>query len=205
MFTSVSETQRALIMPRLALADSGMLRARSRDGLAVTQTAQQSSNTGLVLALVVTLLLVLAGGAVLFWRMSKKPVASVQSNAPIVMLVSAAAEPAPPPKPKSYKLQISPARARVSVDGHDTPIAEDGVVISGIPGDTRRVRVEHEGKSRETVVAVTASGLVPSSIELAKPVTTPKRPEPVKSGTKPATSEPKTTKPKPKLENEWPG
>lgn len=206
MFTSVSETQRALIMPRLAFADSGMLRARSRDGLAVTQTVGRASNTGLVVALVVTLLVVLTGGAVLFWRMSKKaPVATAPSSAPIVLLVSAGGEPPRPPAPKKYKLVISPATARVLIDGRETSVTEDSVAISGLPGDTRIVRVEHEGKSRQAVVVVTGSGLVPSSVELGKTQPAGASPKP-KPGVKPAVSEPvKTTKPKPKLENEWPG
>ncbi len=100
MFISVSETQRALIMPRLEIADSGMLRARSRDGLAVTQGPASRSGMALVLGLVVLLILVLLGSAAVFWRMSKRPavVASAESSAPpVVLLMSGGPErPAPP-------------------------------------------------------------------------------------------------------------
>jgi serine/threonine-protein kinase len=209
MFTSVTETQRALIMPRLEIADSGMLRARSRDGLAVTQAAPTSSQSGLVIGLVMLLIVVIAGGAALFWRMSKKPapVASAESAAPVVLLVSATSDPVRP-SVKSFKLAVSPGRVKVSIDGHDTPVVEDAVVLSGVPGDTRTVRLELDGKSRDTVVAVTANGLVPTRVELPAGGVVPsqKRGDQVKPAVKPSGSEPgKTTKPKPKLENEWPG
>jgi serine/threonine-protein kinase len=210
MLVTLSESQRGLVAPRFEVADSGMLRAQSRDGLAVTQTAPAPTSrwvrVGVAAALGATLLGLGAFGVV--WRLRDRPVPAptVSSSPPLVVLMSA--EPAPstaPPPVKRFELVISPDRASVTVDGEAASVREGKVSLQGQPGDVRRVRVELDGRSTDATVVITASGLLPPEVSLPAATRGAPRPKPkTEPATGPATA-PTPAKPKPKLESNWPG
>jgi hypothetical protein len=108
----------------------------------------------------------------------------------------------PAPAPLCLPLAVLPEHARATVDGRDTPVRDGKLLLSGLPGDVRTVRLEADGRSVESVVAITGAGLVPPRVAVpasARPG--PRRPNVTPS----ALPDAPKPKPKPKLDSDWPG
>jgi eukaryotic-like serine/threonine-protein kinase len=209
LLISVSEAQRALIATRFEVTDSGILRAKSRDGMAVTQATAPSRTLAPLFAVLAALLVVLLGAGALTWRYlgtRSAPPPPASSGPPIVVLMSSEPPPVIAPRVQSFSLEVSPRGVKVSVDGRDAPVRDGNVQLSGVAGEVRKVKLELEGKSKESDVAVTAGGLVPSSLELPIRASAP-RGKPAPAGSKPATKPTPTElgKPAGKLDPNWPG
>jgi len=161
-----------VIAPRLVLADDGMLRARTRTGLAVTNppptiTPSRWPTFAIAGAAVA---FVLGGGALLWSTLRPSPVesAAVVPSAELTTPTVASAT------NRSYLLPISPTDATVYVDGVETPLSDGAISVAGRPGETRTVSVKHGARERELIVVIAQTGLVPDEIKLAEPVASSK-------------------------------
>jgi hypothetical protein len=76
--------------------------------------------------------------------------------------------PAPtPPALARLSLEVSPAAARVSIDGTAVEVRAGRVLIEGPVGSVRTARVTAGGRTMEQRVAITEDGLFPARVVLA--------------------------------------
>jgi serine/threonine-protein kinase len=210
MLVTLSESQRGQVAPRFEVSDSGMLRARSRDGLAVTQVAPAPGSRALrwlAIASALVVVLGLAGFAIVSGlRPRPEPAVATHSGPPLVVLMSAEREPpVTPAAPRRFRLEVAPERVSVTIDGKSAELDGRHVTLEGHPGEVRRVKLELEGRSAEHTIAITESGLLPASVSLPS---APAPRVPVQRTPKPESAPspgPAPVKPKPKLESNWPG
>jgi serine/threonine protein kinase len=177
----VPPEHRAFSAPRLALSDDGMLRATTRTGLSLqaqTLAAKQASKgSSALIGIGAAAVVVVVGGFVAFKSLSHGTPAAPPSAATLVsaeapaspaVVASAATTATPPPEPAVLKftLAITPADADVSVDGVQVATKDGSVPISGALGDTRKVRLNAQGRSQDYEIAIVQNGLLPPKIAL---------------------------------------
>jgi serine/threonine protein kinase len=186
------DSERRSIAPRLSLADTVMLRPTFRPRVGTDGT--RVTNAGLLnrtrIALLV-LVLALGTGA---WKFAQR------SHPDTPMLLP------PPPAPfattsssttplAQFQLEIVPAEAQVTVDGHAVSTRGGQLELAGPLGATHIVHLTSQGQSLEERVAITAEGLIPSKLVLPVPV--PARAKKLNNSTPDAPRKPTHSAPSP--------
>src|SRR5262245_31975514 len=170
MLVSLRPEQRKRVAPRLVLTDDGMLRASTKSGLAVSQDEEPKRSRTVAVAIGVLGLAGVALGAAAALRVgpfespAPQPIASVTTEPkparPEVV-------PLPTQVTKSFSLSVYPPSVTVTIDDAPVTVEKGTVRVEGVVGTTRRVRLTDEGRSEETVVAITESGIVPATLGFA--------------------------------------
>ncbi len=164
MLVPLPSEQRKVMAPRLELTDDGILRARTRTGLAVTNASPSPRGRSVLPFVGIGAVVVVGLAGAVVWTQTREV-----ATDPAGLVASQELAVALPPAPASaaFVLEVVPEGARAYVDDEATPIVDGGVRISGEPGATRKVRLEHDGRQMETTVVIASHGLVPSRVELA--------------------------------------
>jgi serine/threonine-protein kinase len=202
--TSPDERERNSRAPRLSLPDTVMIGPTPASGTpVVTTTAPARSRNRLPLVFGAAAL----AGAVA-WTLAERPARS--SDKPPAAAASAPAVTPTTPSPavmvstpapaalKRFSLEVSPATARVSIDGLVAEARAGRVLIEGVVGSAHTARVTFAGRSNEQRVAITEEGLVPGRIAVAASVVSAGQPPaPPKSSAAPVAEAPANPVPTP--------
>jgi serine/threonine-protein kinase len=195
MMLSVPAEQRAMVAPRLELADDGMLRATTRTGLVTTHGAAvraKKSSAPLVVAVLVGLTVVGGGGIAAFMTLKKQALADAQAQAEAQAQRQPPSAPSPtvmearPPAAaviRTFPLTVGPAKVEVFVDGAKQDVTDGKIQLSGAPGATRKVKLKLDQAEQEHLVAITDTGLVPDRLSVEAPKAAPAAP---RGGARPA-------------------
>jgi len=167
MFVPVSDGERLRIAPRLVLSDDGMLRARTRTGLAVSAYPPARAGSSKVFAMLAAGVVLAATIGTTAFFMSRNKAQAEPSR--LVQNDTVRGAPSSEPEEKTFVLPVSPPEAKVRVDGSEAQLVDGGVAITGPIGATRKVRVLQGDRSIEQIVVIAQAGLVPPSISLPEP------------------------------------
>jgi len=164
----------------ISLSTASFVRASAPDGLGpnghaltVEPTPAPRRSRGVLIAVAA---LAVGGGAsaAYFATTRAKPAETV---VPVAAATSAAAPAAtsvaPPtakaPTPRTVALSVSPADAKVEVDGEPVEVSDGKVSITGKLGSVYEVRVTDDKSEKVEKVAITEAGPVPAEIALPAP------------------------------------
>jgi serine/threonine-protein kinase len=176
----VSSEQRAFMAPRLEVTHDGLLRATARTGLTATPRPRPKASLSVTVVASLVGLIVLVGVGVVLLSRDGAEAARPLPAAPLVEVKN------PGPGFVTFDLAVRPVEVKASVDGQAAEVVEGKLAIRGEVGSTHVVRITLGERSHEQVVAVAASGLVPSALDLDALSPPPRSPtaEPAKVSTK---------------------
>lgn len=170
--TSPDERERSSRAPRLSLPDTVMIGPTPASGSPVVTTTAPRRARRLSLPLIFGAAVL--GGAAAWTFAGRSPSNPAVPAAQAVPVASSAPAPAavvaPVPSQPSLKrlsLEVSPAAARVSIDGVAAAVRAGRVLVEGPVGSVRTARVTVAGRSIEQRVAITEDGLIPPRVGVA--------------------------------------
>lgn len=194
MLAPLTQQRRSFVAPKLSgtatglsasSAGSGVVTARSGDygvpsgsptadiagGLASSQVGTSSGSK--LLPMVLGGVLVLGGGGLAAYRLTKAPAApAVSAEANASALPAAPAAPAPLATERiieirSVQLAVVPATVIAEIDGVTAPVSNGMITLTGASGSVHQVRLRSGENEVTNNVVISEAGAVPNKLELS--------------------------------------